>query len=148
MESFSGLTLSAVLYGQVLSHARTALPKEAVGLMGGSAIGEVSLVLPLPNIAAGNRSFIADPFAQFCALQRLQDESLELLAIYHSHPDGGVDPSQDDLAYARRWSCVHLIIAVSTHAGSDARFRGFRFGEGGCIDLVPIRVSPIDPCTD
>jgi proteasome lid subunit RPN8/RPN11 len=148
MESIGGLTLSDMLYRQVLSHARMALPKEAVGLLGGSARGEVSLVLPLPNIAEGNRSFIADPFAQFCALRRLRDESAELLAIYHSHPDGGVDPSLDDLAYARRWSCVHLIIAVSTDASSDARVRGFRYGGGGRIDVVPIRVSPVESRSD
>jgi proteasome lid subunit RPN8/RPN11 len=140
MESISGLTVSDGLYRQMLSQVRTALPNEAVGLMGGRVTGDVSLVLPLPNIAAGKRSFVADPFAQFCALRRLRDESLELLAIYHSHPEGGVDPSQDDLVYASRWSCVHLIIAVSTYPGSDARLRGFRYGEGGRIEVVPIRV--------
>src|SRR2546421_11427722 len=110
MGRVTGLTIPAELWGQVLQHARESLPREAVGLLAGNANGRVMLVVPLPNIAPGEREFIADPFAQFCALRRLQSEDLQLLAIYHSHPDGGGDPSEDDLGYARRWSGVPLIL--------------------------------------
>lgn len=142
MESVTGLTLSTELHRQVLSHARTSLPREAVGLLGGNATGQVMVVLPLMNIAAGNRAFIADPFAQFCALRRLQSENLELLAIYHSHPGGGVDPSEEDLAYARRWSCTHVIVAVGIDAQSDERLRAFRCDKLGSIEEVAIRTRP------
>ena len=135
------LTLSADLAGQVLRHVREALPGEAVGLLGGSPEGRVRLVLPLPNVAPGTRAFLADPFAQFSALRRLQSESLQLLAIYHSHPDGGVDPSEEDLVYARRWCCAHLIVAVATGARSLERFRAFRCAEMGRLEEVQLRLS-------
>lgn len=67
MASVTALTLSAELHRQVLSHARTSLPREAVGLLGGKATGQVAMVLPLMNIAAQDRAFIADSFTQFCA---------------------------------------------------------------------------------
>jgi proteasome lid subunit RPN8/RPN11 len=98
------------------------------------------VVLPLMNIATLNRAFIADPFEQFCALRRLQSHNWQLLAIYHSHPGGGVDPSPEDLVYARRWSCIHLIVAVGMHAEFGERLRAFRCDELGSIEEVEIRL--------
>src|SRR5262245_50311920 len=138
MERVASLTISAEMYGQVLRHVRKSLPREAVGLLGGRTGGQVTLVLPLPNIAPASRQFIADPFAQFCGLRRLEAEGLQLLAIYHSHPDGGVDPSEDDLLYARRWSCVHLI--VTTREACRERLRAFCCNGDGSLEDVEIRL--------
>lgn len=145
MQHSHGLTLSSELCRQILSHARTARPREAVGLLGGSATGQVLTAVPLPNIAHSNNAFLADPYAQFCALRTLQARDLRLLAIYHSHPGGGVDPSHDDLAYAKQWSCVHLIIAVDAHAEGAAKARAFRYNSHGSIEDVEIRLSSVEP---
>ncbi len=110
-------------------------------MLGGGADGRITLVLPLPNIADGYRTFIADPFEQFCAQRRLEAEDLQLLAIYHSHPEGGLDPSHEDLVYATRWSCAHLIVAVSTVGQSRERFRAFRCTRTGSISEVEIRLQ-------
>jgi proteasome lid subunit RPN8/RPN11 len=138
MQAIGLLTLPADLRRQVLSHARESRPKEAVGLLGGDAEGLVSLILPLPNIATGNQAFIADPFAQYCALRRLQSDGLQLLAIYHSHPDGGAGPSERDLAYANSWACVHMIVVVGVQDDSIERLHAFRFADTG-IEEVEIR---------
>jgi proteasome lid subunit RPN8/RPN11 len=61
--------------------------------------------LPLVNLAPDDRSFLADPYSQYRALQRLRAGKLTLLAIYHSHPGGGVVPSAEDLAHAQSWPC-------------------------------------------
>src|SRR5205809_4868953 len=106
MQRVRSLTLSREICRRILSHIQMEQPREAVGLLGGSVEGEVSIVLPLRNIALGNKVFLADPFEQFRALRKLQDEDLKLLAIYHSHPGGGVDPSQNDLDYASHWPCA------------------------------------------
>lgn len=134
------LTLTRGLYGRLLSDARAARPREAVGLLGGSAEGTATVLLPLSNIAPGNKAFIADPFEQFCALQRLQREKLQLLAIYHSHPDGGVDPSQDDLALAVQWPCAHLIVALGLSDEAEIRLGAFKFDGSGRVAPVKIRL--------
>jgi proteasome lid subunit RPN8/RPN11 len=144
MEKANRLSFTAELYEQLVWHARSAYPREAVGLLGGSVTGWVSVVLPLANIAAGNRAFIADPFEQFCALHRLQAENLELLGIYHSHPDGGVDPSADDFYYASRWSCPQVIIALRS-AESDLRLRAFLYRKRGSIENVRIQIRSAAP---
>jgi proteasome lid subunit RPN8/RPN11 len=139
MERTTHLTLSTDLYARVLHHVRESLPGEAVGLLGGTPEGHVEVILPLPNVADGARVFFADPFAQFSALRRLQSEGLQLLAIYHSHPDGGVDPSEADLVYARRWSCAHLIVAIDTETQSLGRVRAFYASQLGSVEDVKIR---------
>src|SRR5262249_8896906 len=97
------LIMPSELCRQMFSHAKAAQPQEAVGLLGGTPDGRARCVLQLPNLATSDKQFIADPFAQFCALQRLKSEQLELLGIYHSHPGGGVEPSREDLNHAKRW---------------------------------------------
>lgn len=109
-------------------------------MLGGRSTGEVDLALPLLNVAAGERAFIADPHSQYCALQRIEAENLNVLAIYHSHPGGGVDPSAEDLAYARKWSCAHLVVAMREGAVRGDRLRAFRFDQRGATENVEIEV--------
>jgi proteasome lid subunit RPN8/RPN11 len=134
------LVLSTELLGQVLTHARESQPREAVGLLGGRPTGQVELALPLANIAPGERRFIADPYSQYRALQRIEAGNLHVLAIYHSHPGGGVYPSVEDLAYARRWSCAHLVIALAESSAGGDRLRAFRFDDRGETEKVAIEV--------
>jgi proteasome lid subunit RPN8/RPN11 len=142
MEGVTRLILSGHLLEQILSHARESQPKEAVGLLGGCPDGRVTLALPLRNIAVENKRFVADPFEQFSALSRLKSEDLHLLAIYHSHPHGGVDPSEEDLEHAKRWlSCAHLIIAFGTQGQCSRKLRAFSWVKTGSLEQVEI---PID----
>lgn len=140
MENSNRLVFKADLHRQVLSYALMARPKEAVGLLGGSITGLVGLVLPLTNIAVGNTAFVADPFSQYCALRRLQIEKQQLLAIYHSHPGGGITPSVDDLVYAKRWPCAHVIVSIPTSGESNVRLRAFHFDKQGRIEDVEVRL--------
>jgi [CysO sulfur-carrier protein]-S-L-cysteine hydrolase len=141
MKPGAGLVLASGVYSQMLAHVRQSRPREAVGLLGGRATGEVSRVMPLDNIAAGDRAFLADPFSQYDALRRLREDELELLAIYHSHPDGGVDPSAEDLAYARQWACAHVVIAIGTGADSTPRVRAFICADRGSVVDVGVRIQ-------
>jgi proteasome lid subunit RPN8/RPN11 len=141
MDGIARLMMPGELRRQIFSHAIRSRPCEAVGLLGGTPEGVVKQVIPLPNLAASNKQFIADPFAQFCALQRLNSEHLQLLAIYHSHPAGGVEPSQEDLEYARKWSCAHLIIAFGARGAT--RVRAFRCSNEGLLQRVDVPIIPI-----
>jgi proteasome lid subunit RPN8/RPN11 len=116
---------------RVIEHVRQSLPKEAVGLLAGSAVGQVELVVPLSNIANGMHDFLADPFEQYRALQRIKAMKLNLLAIYHSHPDGGHTPSAHDLKYAQAWDCWHLIVPVDASGRVPEKLEAFRCGSHG-----------------
>ncbi len=136
--SLKPVILSVEMRRRLVDHVRLSLPREAVGLLAGRASGEVELVLPLSNIADGDRAFLADPFAQFSALRRIEAAGLELLAIYHSHPGGGVDPSSLDLEYARAWPCAHLIVALGPDKESSEKLEAFRCLPSGSFGKVTL----------
>jgi [CysO sulfur-carrier protein]-S-L-cysteine hydrolase len=140
MEGPPRLILSGHLQEQILWHARKSQPNEAVGLLGGTPDGVVTVALPLPNIAVESKRFVADPFEQFCALRHLESEGLQLLAIYHSHPAGGAHPSEEDLEYAKRWTCAHLIIAFGMQGRRSERLRAFCCVKIGAIEQVEIPI--------
>lgn len=94
----------------MVAHASDVFPLEAVGILGGNG-GHAYRRIPLPNVL-GEKRFLAEPYAQFQALRQLSAEGMELLAVYHSHPAGGVQLSPDDLAFASRLPYLQLVIAL------------------------------------
>lgn len=94
----------------MIAHAAEALPEEAVGLLGGAG-EQVRRRLPLPN-ALGGKQYLAEPYAQFQALRQLAAEGLQVLAVYHSHPGGGLGLSARDILFARHLPYLQLVIAI------------------------------------
>ena len=119
------IRLSPGLYDQMMQHAQRAAPMEAVGLLGGKENGRASALIPLTNVA-GPKAFLADPFGQFQAERRLAQDGLHLLAIYHSHPGGGVMLSDADKEFARRWPCAQIVIAVDRPDAYPSEIRAYR----------------------
>lgn len=83
----------------MLDHVLACMPEEACGLAAGQH-GIVSRVLPIENAAHSPVHFRMEPRGQVEALLGLEDQSLELLAIFHSHPSGPPGPSATDMAEA------------------------------------------------
>jgi proteasome lid subunit RPN8/RPN11 len=117
------LFLPSAVGDLIIDHAISSLPAEAVGLLAGKH-DHVEMAMPLRNIAR-HRAFLANPYDQFQAERAIQSKGLELLAIYHSHPDGCACLSDLDVATARHWSCVHLVISLQTKPRS-IHLRGYR----------------------
>jgi len=137
----ASLSLSRALHGELVARVRAALPREAVGLLGGRPDGVATLVVPLANLVTGDRGFLADPYDQFRALRRLEREGLALLAIYHSHPGGSLQPSPVDVRYAARWSCAHLVVAVGRTDLPDGACRAFAVEAGRSVRTVEVAVE-------
>ena len=112
----------------MVAHAASAFPEEAVGLLGGVG-GNVRRHVALPNVFCGKR-FLADPFAQFSALRQFATEGLEPLAVYHSHPRGGVTLSHLDLLFARRLPYLQLVIAIGRTHTSDVEIAAYAVDQG------------------
>ncbi len=97
------------LYLQLLTQARVARPLEIVGMLIGKD-REISQILPLQNIAPiPQTEFVADPEGVLHALKHLRTQDLELLAFYHSHPNGPAKPSRTDVLEAK-WDVPMLIL--------------------------------------
>ena len=122
------IRLTSAVHGVIIHHARTMLPAEAVGMLGGDLLGRATLSIPLPN-RAGQKAFLADPFAQFQAERQLAHLGLQVIAVYHSHPGGGAQLSELDLIFARRRACIQLVIALGRPHLLGEELRAYRVVE-------------------
>ncbi|MEM1572679.1 Mov34/MPN/PAD-1 family protein [Pyrobaculum sp.] len=60
------------------------------------------------NLAGSPVAFRIDPEEMYRAITEAEEEGLELLAIFHTHP-GPPTPSSVDLKYMRLWPVVWII---------------------------------------
>ena len=102
------LTITAAQWQQMRDQLQAALPEEACGLLAGRGAC-VESVYPLENAAHRPTRFVIDPSAQVDAMLDMEASGQELLAVYHSHPQGPPHPSGTDIHEAGYLRIVHLI---------------------------------------
>lgn len=101
---------------QVVQHAQDEAPAEACGIIAGRGSRALK-VLPIPNCAESPHTrYQFDAAAYVRAMFEIQAEGMELIAIYHSHPNGAPLPSQTDLREARYGRTPYLIIGLENGA--------------------------------
>ncbi len=113
-------------WGEMLSHALSAYPDECCGAMIGrieDGLKVVSLAVPLENATAAEKRvrYELRPEDLLQADRHARDANLELIGIYHSHPDCDAYFSTTDLKNSCPWySFVVLSIKDSrfSHACS------------------------------
>ncbi len=104
------LTLTHSQLRQMLSHAEACLPEEACGLIGG--LGEQAhQVVAITNELHSPVRFRMDAREQLAAFLHFEEKGLELIAIFHSHPNGPPTPSPTDLAEFTYPGTLYCIIA-------------------------------------
>lgn len=94
------IVLPAAFRQAMLDHVSSCYPEEACGLLGGQAAGvgcRVAAVLPVENALHSPVRYRMEPSAQLQGFLRLEEQGLDLVGIYHSHPTGPDHPSQTDL---------------------------------------------------
>lgn len=116
----------AVVAGVVAGEARRAYPEEACGLLFGTADGQLVRAVPIPNgapLETRRVTYLLSPGAYRRAEQQAQAEGLEVVGVFHSHPDHPPEPSATDLAEA--WpGWVYVIVPVA--AGQPGPPRAWR----------------------
>lgn len=96
MDAATGLTLRLEHRQQMLAHILGCLPEEACGMIGGRA-GQAEVVLPVTNLLHSPVRFRMEPHEQLKAFFWLEEQGLDLIAVFHSHPHGPPHPSHTDL---------------------------------------------------
>jgi proteasome lid subunit RPN8/RPN11 len=122
------LQLSAEVHEQIKAHGAAAYPYEGCGLLLGqfAAAGSlVTAVRPLPNIWPDQEEqrvrFRIDPAAwRAVELEALAD-GLDVIGVFHSHPDHPPVASPRDLAWAAWPGYSYLITRISDGMAEDSR---------------------------
>ena len=122
------LTVSKKIFSQITEHLQAAYPNEGAGLLLGRANGTliddkiVDAVLPFANQFESGEQYhrylitAQDMLAGERAAEKL---GLDVVGIFHSHPDHPARASEYDREYALPWY-AYLIVSVQHAQVADA----------------------------
>ncbi|MBE0490933.1 MAG: M67 family metallopeptidase [Sulfurospirillum sp.] len=99
------------VYEMMVEHAKRDLPNEACGYLAGKH-KEVHYAICMTNTDASCEHFSFDPQEQFDAFKQTQKEGLQLIGVYHSHPQTPARPSEEDIVLAYDPRISYVIISL------------------------------------
>jgi len=138
----SDVRIAAGLVEEMVRHAREDAPNECCGVVAvrpGSPPEAVS-VHRAANAAASPMRFEIEPRHVLDLINRIEEEDLELGAIYHSHTRTAPYPSQTDINFAASWPGVEWIIVGLAPGVDDAEVRSFLI-DGGEVTEVELTAA-------
>jgi len=102
------IRIEAAPWAEMVAHARETYPNECCGAMLGTLDGEqkqVRAAIRLRNAFAGEQAarYELRPEDLMAADREARARSMDLIGIYHSHPDCGAYFSQTDLKNSCPW---------------------------------------------
>lgn len=127
------LALDRTTYDEIVEHARSDAPYEVCGLLAGED-GRLRRHYPIPNSARSMTYYNMEPKALLRAMNEIEDQEWELLAIYHSHTHTEAYPSPTDVELAFYPEAVYLI--VSLQDPEHPAMRGFDIAHGEVTERV------------
>jgi len=105
------LNIPKEIFEQMLKQAVTASPVESCGILAGTD-GNVSKIYMMTNIDNSSEHFTMEPQEQFKVIKDIRSAGLEMLAIYHSHPNSPARPSEEDIRMALTPDVVYIILSI------------------------------------
>ncbi len=98
---------------QIRAHGIQDLPIEACGYLAGiSRDNIITRAVKLKNIDNSPEHFSFDIEEQFKAIKKLRSEGLDVLGVYHTHPETEARMSSEDLKFANDQNLVYLIYSL------------------------------------
>ncbi|MFN2187161.1 MAG: M67 family metallopeptidase [Candidatus Promineifilaceae bacterium] len=110
------------LFQEMVAHLEAELPNEGCGFLAGTS-NRVLRGYAVENLLKSPTAFEMNPQQQLEALLDIEQREIEVLAIYHSHPNGPEYPSQEDISKA--YYPDTLIVIVSFAMNSSPSVRSF-----------------------
>ena len=139
------MRISRRLLDDVIAHARADAPNECCGMIA-TRDGEAVAVHRAANAAASPLRYEVDTGDLYRILGAIEDDGLELGAIYHSHTRSAPVPSQTDINLAvfgdppqpRYPGTLYVIVGVEDPEQPDVRLWSIVLGE---VSEVPLEVD-------
>jgi proteasome lid subunit RPN8/RPN11 len=102
-------------FAQIIAHAKSCLPEEACGLLGGKIEGSTKVVTHIynvENIDHTNEHFSMAPKDQLAAVKKMRAAGEVPLGNWHSHPETPSRPSDEDKRLAYDSKASYLILSL------------------------------------
>ncbi|MCL7474886.1 MAG: M67 family metallopeptidase [Methanosarcinales archaeon] len=90
-------------------------PYEACGILIGRKEQSsiiVEIVVPIKNSRPSDRSFELDPREHYDAWNRAEEEGMEIVGVYHTHPHSKASPSAWDRESMENYQTLWVIVGI------------------------------------
>ena len=122
-------------FKKMVDHALREAPLECCGILAGKG-RTVRRMYEMSNADRSRISYFMAPEEQLEVFKEMEKESLDMVAIYHSHPHTIPFPSERDVRLAFYPDVAYIIISLKDGGTS---VKGFRMGKDA-IYIEPIRL--------
>ena len=126
------LEISGENVERISSHSKESRPVEACGVLIGTLAGDVRIVTevwPAKNQLSSESSYEIDPETLFRAFSYAEQNKLEVVGFYHSHPFSSADVSAIDKARANYPGLSYLIYSIPRNEILSFYFDGKRLAQ-------------------
>jgi proteasome lid subunit RPN8/RPN11 len=123
---------------EIVEQARAEHPHEACGLLAGTNCTATKLY-KMTNAERSPVLYRIDPKEQLRVFNAIDEDRLELVAIYHSHTRSPAYPSNTDVSLAYYPEAVYLIISLAD--ADKPNLRAFRIVDGK-VSEVELEITP------
>lgn len=121
----------------MVAHANGEFPLEACGLLAGRN-GTTERMFRMRNADRSPVTYRLDPKEQLEAFNRIEEEGLELVGIYHSHTHTDPYPSETDRRQAFYPEAHYILVSLADR--SNPVLRGFAIRDG-LVEEQEVRVT-------
>ena len=121
------MKISRKRFEEIVEQAKREYPYECCGILA-SKDDKVVAIHPLTNVDKSSVTYLANGAQQLAAIRAVEDASLTLAAIYHSHPNSPCYPSARDVNMAYYPDAAYVIISLLNR--KDPEVKAFRIVDG------------------
>ena len=125
------------IFEQMLRQAKAQAPIEACGILAGKD-GAIEKLYKMTNVNKRSDHFMMEPEEQFKIVKDIRAAGLDMLAIYHSHPQTPARLSAEDIRLALTPGVTYVI--VSLQDSNCAVVKGF-YIENSDVTEVPVEIT-------
>ena len=125
------------IFEQILRQAKAQAPIEACGILAGKD-GAIEKLYKMTNVNKRSDHFMMEPEEQFKVVKDIRAAGLDMLAIYHSHPQTPARLSAEDIRLAITPGVTYVI--VSLQDSNCAVVKGF-YIENSDVTEVPVEIT-------
>jgi proteasome lid subunit RPN8/RPN11 len=133
------MRISRDLFDEMVAHARADAPNECCGMIA-SRDGTAVKLFQAANAAASPLRYEIDGAEQYRIQMAIDDQGLDLGAIYHSHTRSAPYPSQTDINLAFYPDALYVIVGL---AGDQPEVRAYEIRDGKVADAELLVGSPV-----
>lgn len=105
------MKISKIIIDKICDHGKKEAPIEACGYLAG-VNDKVINFYPMNNIDQSSEHFTFDPQEQFDVMKKVRNEELEIVAVYHTHPESPARPSAEDIRLAFDPGIIYVILSL------------------------------------